>query len=114
MSDSDDLLRVALVALALLLVAPLLVMAVMAPMMGVWWTGGEMGPGTMYGGGGGGFWWLAAMLVPLLLLGLVAYGLYRLFAGDDGDRALEELRLAYARGDLTDDEFETRRERLRE
>ena len=32
--------------------------------------------------------------------------------GDD-DTALEELRIAYARGDLSDEGFERRRERLR-
>jgi putative membrane protein len=31
--------------------------------------------------------------------------------GSAADSALEELRLAYARGDLTDEEYETRRER---
>jgi putative membrane protein len=113
MTESDDLLRVALVALALLVVAPVLVMAVMAPMMGVWWTSGAMGSGTMTGGGG--LWWVGAMLLPLLVLAVLGYTAYRLVAGrDDGDAALEELRLAYARGDLSDEEYETRRERLRD
>jgi putative membrane protein len=30
------------------------------------------------------------------------------------DPALEELRMAYARGDLSEEEFEERRERLRQ
>ena len=116
MSDSDDLLRVALVVLVLLVVTPILVMAVMAPMMGVWWAGGEMGPGMMYGdGGAGGLWWVGAMLLPLLVLAALGYAAYRLVSGgEDTDAALEELRLAYARGDLTDEEYETRRERLRD
>jgi putative membrane protein len=116
MTDSEDLLRVALVALALLVVTPIVVMAVMTPMMGLWWTGGEMGPGMMYGdGGAGGLWWVGAMLLPLLVLAVLGYAAYRLVSsGKDTDAALEELRLAYARGDLSDEEYETRHERLRD
>jgi putative membrane protein len=116
MTDSDDLLRVALVALALLVVVPVVLMTVMAPMMGLWWTGGEMGPGMMYGAGRtGGLWWVATLLLPLLVLAVLGYLAYRLLSSDgDTDAALEELRLAYARGDLSDEEYETRRERLRD
>jgi putative membrane protein len=49
----------------------------------------------------------------LFLLFVVA-GVLLLRRGTEGsaaDSALEELRLAYARGDLTDEEYETRRER---
>jgi len=43
----------------------------------------------------------------------VADTLYRAIAGsDDSDRALEELRLAYARGEMSDEEYEQRRDAL--
>jgi putative membrane protein len=52
----------------------------------------------------------------LLLAVLIGAGylLYRAVTGTTGrsDRALDELRLAYARGELTDEEYETRREVL--
>ena len=43
-----------------------------------------------------------------------AYLLYQAITGSesDSDQALEELRLAYARGELTDEEYEQRREAL--
>ncbi|WP_255150812.1 SHOCT domain-containing protein [Halorarius halobius] len=114
MSDSDDLLRIALVVLGVLLFAPLLVMGLMMPMMGYWYTGGGMGPGMM--GSGGGLWWVGTLLLPLVVLGVGGYALYRLLTGRDGggDPAVRELRMAYARGDLSDEEFDERRERLGE
>ena len=47
----------------------------------------------------------------------IGYLLYRGLVGGVGssltsDRALEELRVAYARGDLSDEEFEERRAKL--
>ncbi|MFA1609964.1 SHOCT domain-containing protein [Halobellus rubicundus] len=102
--------------------------------MGAGMTGG-MGSGTwgpMHGGwmmdgataGAGGWWWLllAALWRLLVLAALVGGGylLYRAVVGDgvgdvDGtgaDPAIRELRTAYARGDLSDEEYERRRERL--
>ncbi|SFG35005.1 putative membrane protein [Halopelagius inordinatus] len=81
------------------------------PMMGMmgWWGGG--GPGT----GVSPIWGIGMMLSFLVVLLGVGYFLYRGLVGGQvlgHDRALEELRTAYARGDLTDDEFEQRRERL--
>jgi putative membrane protein len=90
---------------------------------------GSMGPGPMTEGGGmwgAGMWgggpvpgWLLAAGVVMQVLSLVAlvgggYLVYRAATGDgrDPDGSLEELRLAYARGDLTDEEYEQRRERL--
>ncbi len=56
---------------------------------------------------------------PLLLLAVLILGylLYKdknkqLSLGQETDDALEELRIAYARGDLSDEEFEKRRDRL--
>lgn len=111
-----QLVTLVLVILGALLLLPLLLM------------GGMMGFGSMMGGlWGGGMWgagqapgWmvLIGVVVQLAFLaGIVGAGylLYRALAGSgsETDQALEELRLAYARGDLTDDEYEQRRETLR-
>ena len=104
---NDSWLRLVVVLLAVVLLLPLVLMAFAFPMMGGW----MMGPGP---GGAVSVWGVTMMLVPLLVLVGLGYVLYRALAGDGagGDAALEELRMAYARGDLSDEEFETRRERL--
>lgn len=107
--DTDNLLRALLVLVAIVLLAPLLGMAVFVPAVF------GLGPGAMMGHGGAGVWWLFSGLVPLVLLVGAGYLLYSAL-GSDRDRtdpAIEELRAAYARGDLTDEEFEARYERLR-
>nr|WP_090623249.1 SHOCT domain-containing protein [Natrinema salaciae] len=74
------------------------------------------GGGPMGGWGGFGGW---MFLWPILLFGLVALiavwvaGLRRVARTDRPDHALEELRERYARGDLSEDEFERRRRKLR-
>ncbi|WP_115864058.1 SHOCT domain-containing protein [Halorussus litoreus] len=88
---------------------------------------GMMGFGPMMGGTwGGGMWadgampsWMFIVGIVMQLLFLAAlvgggYLVYKAVAGreTDSDRSLEELRLAYARGELTDDEYEQRREAL--
>lgn len=86
---------------------------------------GYMGYDPMMGGAQGGVWgggaapgWLfvvGAALQLLFLAIVVGAGslLYRAVTDrPDGDDALAALRLAYARGDLDDDEFERRREVL--
>jgi len=73
-------------------------------------TGG-MGPGAGLGFGMGG-WWLV-LLFALLVLGLVAAAFYLTTReGDDEDGALAVLRERYATGDLDEEEFERRRDRL--
>lgn len=107
--DTDDLLRALLVLVAIVLIAPLVGMAVFVP--AVFGTG----VGGMPGHGGAGVWWLLSGLVPLVLVVGAGYLLYSAL-GSDRDRtdpAIEELRAAYARGDLTDEEFDARYERLR-
>lgn len=87
--------------------------------------GGMMGGygGMMGGYGGTGLGWSLFGLISQLGLLLVliggAYLLYRAFVSDEGstvlstrDTAVEQLRIAYANGEITDEEFETRRERL--
>lgn len=101
MTTDTDLVRLAVVVLVLLFLAPMLLMIVAMPMMGHMWGGTATPVG-----------WLFSALVGLLVVAGVAYLLYRLVGTDRQDPALEELRLAYARGELSDEEFETRRERL--
>lgn len=110
-TDASQIATIVLVLIAAVAILPLFAMGVgmvgYGPMMGGMW-----GDGTMPT-------WLIVVGVLVRLLMLVAlvgggYLIYRAVAGseDDSDRALEELRRAYARGDLTDDEYEHRRERL--
>ena len=109
MTSNDSLLRTALIVVAAILLVPFLMMLFMVPIMGL---------GHMW------YWNGTAVSVwPLLIFGLVClaiifgivYLLYRAIVGLQRGRsngALEELRQAYARGELTDEEFEERRERL--
>lgn len=80
--------------------------------------GGSYGGGGMMGGGAGllggtmGLWGLIWMG---LLIAVPLYLAYRLFdqEGDSTDgRPLSVLRERYARGELSDEEFDRRRERL--
>ncbi len=113
MADDNTLLRIVLLVVALAVLVPLLMMAVAWPMMGMW-GGGHMWNGGTWNGPTGTGMWLIGWL-PLLLLLVVGYLVYKAAARSartEEDPALEELRLAYARGDLSDEEFEQRRERL--
>ncbi|WP_254533346.1 SHOCT domain-containing protein [Natrinema gelatinilyticum] len=110
---SDGLLRIVLIVLAVIVLFPLLMMVFAMPMMGMmgWWWGG----GTA--GGLSPLWGIGMMLVWLVILVGIGYLLYRGLVGGvrssmTGDRALEELRIAYARGDLSEKEFEDRRAKL--
>ncbi len=108
-ADRDDSwLRLVIVILAVVLLAPMLMMAFAFPMMGGWMMGQGYGGQTP-------LWGWGMMLVSLLVVLGLGYVLYRAVArdGSGGDAALEELRLAYARGDISEEEFESRRERLR-
>ncbi|WP_436909816.1 SHOCT domain-containing protein [Halosimplex marinum] len=106
---------IALAALVALVALPALGMGFgmmgYGPMMtdhGMWGAPGT-GPGWLFLVG------LATQLLFLAALVVGAYLVYRAVVGRDGDgtdRALEELRLAYARGDLSDEEYEQRRDRL--
>lgn len=114
-SDGLDAKTVLLLLLAAVILLPLLTTGMGYGMMG----GPMMGGGGMWGGSqtGSGWWLLAGLLgrvLTLLVLVGVGYFVYRaLTESDDGtDEALEELRLAYARGDLSDEEYERRRKTL--
>lgn len=78
------------------------------------WGGGWM-MGGRYAGSVSPWWGLGMMMIWLIVLLGIGYALYRTLLRSppsETDSALEELRLAYARGELSDDEFETRRELL--
>lgn len=74
-----------------------------------------MGDGGTWGGAGGTWMWLLTWLVVLLVVGVgyLPYAAVRRSADRASDPVLEELRVAYARGDRSDEEFERWRERLR-
>lgn len=105
---TDDAVRAALLVLVALLAFHLLVMIVMVPTMGlIGW-----GHTSAWGGGWG---VIVAMAIPLLILMGLGYLLYLGIGTESGrrtDGALAELRAAYARGELSDEEFERRRDRL--
>jgi putative membrane protein len=111
--SNDGLLRIVAIVLGILILFPLLMMVFAMPMMGMmgWWWGDGMA------GGLSPMWGIGMMLVWLVVLLGIGYLLYRGFVGSIRtdtvpDPALEELRLAYARGDLSEEEFEERRSRL--
>lgn len=99
-----------LLVLFLLLAIPLLMMATMML------TGGFHGGMSTTGMAVAPVWGLVMLLVFVLVLVGIGYGLYRSTVDQrpGQDPALRELRLAYARGDLSDEEFEKRRETLDE
>jgi putative membrane protein len=81
--------------------------------------GGMMGYGGMMGqyGSTGGWWPFIGMVVPLVFFLVLLGGGYLIIrrvtdTQSSHNPAIEELRLAYARGDPTDEEFEARREKL--
>lgn len=110
-SNQLDSATVLLLILGTIFVLPLL-------MMGLGF-GGMMGYAGMMGqyGGTGGWWLFAGMLVPLIFLLVLLGGGYLVFQRGAGSRtaqdpAMQELRTAYARGELSEEEFEERRRRL--
>lgn len=109
MTDDSSGLRTISTVVAVLLAIPLFAMGVVMPLMAV--THG----GQIMGGAGG--LQILVPLIPLTLLSVLAYVLY-VYTGPSNesrrrtDSTLEELRSAYARGELSDEEFENRRDRL--
>ena len=78
-----------------------------------WWT--HMGSGGWMGGTLGWLWMLIWMLIPIaLIVGLVYLLRPRATTSEtEGtDHALEALREQYARGEIDDEEYETRLMRL--
>ena len=107
----SDLTTVLLVVLGILLLWPLLMMGFGG--MGMMGYGGMMsGP---YSDGGYSVVGVVLQLAFLIVLLGGGYLLARRLIGhqESQDEALEELRVAYARGDLSDEEFENRRQTLK-
>ena len=109
-TDNTRLVTVVLVIIGALVILPIFFMSF--GMMGGMWGGGMWGDGTVPD-------WVFGVGIVMRILFLAAligggYLIYRAVAGSESgsDQALEELRLAYARGELTDDEYEQRREAL--
>ncbi|WP_440008970.1 SHOCT domain-containing protein [Halomicrococcus sp. SG-WS-1] len=116
-TDDTRLVTILLIIIGAFVIFPMFFMGFgmmgFGPMMGGMWGGGMWGDGTMPG-------WIFIVGTVMQLLFLAAlvgggYLLYRAVTGSESDsgQALEELRLAYARGELTDDEYEQRREALK-
>jgi putative membrane protein len=110
-SNQLDTTTIVLLILGAIIVLPLLTMGL--------GFGGMMGYGGMMGGYGttSGWWPLVGMLVQVVFLLVLLGGGYLVYrrvteSKSAQNPALEELRMAYARGDLTDEEFEARRDRL--
>jgi putative membrane protein len=110
--SNNSLFRIIVIVVAVLLLVPLLMMFSF-PMMGMmrWW--GSAGPSI----GLSPFWGIGMMLLFLLVLVGIGYFLYKSVTGEvlnEKDRALEELRITYARGDISQEEFQKRRDLLEE
>ncbi|WP_256402230.1 SHOCT domain-containing protein [Halorubrum salinum] len=115
-SDDTRLVTLLIVIIGAVFIVPLFFMSFgmmgFGPMMGGMWGGHMWGDGTMPG-----WMFLVGIVMQLLFLAALlggGYLIYRAITGSESnsDQALEELRLAYARGELTDEEYEQRREAL--
>lgn len=114
MSTNDPLVRSLLIIIAVIVLLPVLMMAVMMPMVGMW-GGGHMWNGGMWDGMGATWMWLGMWVIGLAIIVGLGYLLYRALqspTSSEIDPAIEELRNAYARGEISDEEFEERRNRL--
>lgn len=124
MASDDDLVRLILFIVAFVVLAPLLLMTVAWSLLGgrgsahMWesQSGTHMWDNGMWGGTQPIWGWLLIWVVLFVVLLGGGYLLYRTLEEpktNGTDAALEELRLAYARGELSDEEFEKRVSRLR-
>ena len=113
MTSDDSALWTAVYVVLFLLAIPVLMMLVMMPLMvGVGWD-----MHTAWHGSGGGWGWILMWFAPILVLVGFGYLLYT-FGGSNNKshdfKAMDELRTAYARGNLSEEEFEHRLKKLRQ
>lgn len=115
-TDNTRLVTIILIIIGAFVIFPMLFMGVgmmgYGSMMGGTWGGGMWGDGTMSG-----WMYIVGIVMQLLFLAALVGGVYLIYRAVTGtksnaDPTLEELRLAYARGELTDEEYEQRREAL--
>ncbi|ELY63522.1 SHOCT domain-containing protein [Natrinema versiforme] len=115
-TDETRLITIVLIVIGAFVFFPMLFMGFgmmgVGPMMGGTWSGHMWGDGTIPT-----WMFIAGNIMQLLFLTALiggGYLIYQAIAGNENnsDQALEELRLAYARGELSDDEYEQRREAL--
>jgi putative membrane protein len=111
--------KLVFLALAALVLLPVVTMAVAVPMMGpghgMGWRSGMMGEHGGYGMVP--LWSVLTILVWISVLGGGGYLLYRLLSGPGtttSDPAIEALRVEYARGNISEEDYEERRTKLRE
>ena len=111
-TTDGSVLQAILIAVLILIAIPFVMMIVMMPMMGAWGVGHMSG--WMWNGTEASWGWIVMWFVMLGILLGGGYLLYRALRNSrgDSDPALEELRTAYARGELSAEEFEERRNRL--
>lgn len=104
----DELFRLLLVIVTVLLLIPFVLMLFMLPVMG--WMGGWAAAGD----GIRSLPFTVTVLWGVVLVGVagVLYMLYSAISRESRDRAIEEARLAYARGEISRDEFQERVELL--
>lgn len=71
--------------------------------------------GGSYMGGGPGGWWIFIFLIFIgLLILAILLGIYILFRGSrSDDEALKTIRKMYARGEISDEEFEKKKRKLK-
>lgn len=107
-----SLVRGILLAVLILIALPFVLMILMMPMMGAWGIGHMSG--WMWNETGASWVFIGMWLVMLGILLGGGYLLYRTVRTqpNTSDPEVAELRAAYARGDLSDEEFEERRNRL--
>ncbi|THE63997.1 SHOCT domain-containing protein [Salinadaptatus halalkaliphilus] len=113
MTQTDSLTRTILLVLLGLFAIPLVMMLVMMPAMGAFgWS--HMG-GWMWDSPGGWVAMILMMAIPLLIVIGIGYLIYQSLGTEtteQTDEALEQLRRVYARGEISDEEFERRRKKL--
>ncbi|MFB1063076.1 SHOCT domain-containing protein [Natrinema sp. H-ect4] len=107
-TEDTRLVTILLIIIGAFVIFPMFFMG-FGPMMGGMWGGGMWSDGTIPG-----WMFIVGILMQLLFLAALVGGgylIYRVVTGSESgsDQALEELRLAYARGELTDEEYEQRR-----